>query len=145
MANWILRRADHGDADDLAACIDAAYARYAARITDLPPVSANCAEEIAKHQVWVAEIQNEIAGGLVMIPEDGFMLIANVAVHPDHMGAGLGRALIALAETESVDQGFRRMRLTTHVEMPENVLFYEHLGWEQDHRHGNKISMIKTT
>ena len=78
-----------------------------------------------------------------MIPEEGFMRLANVAVHPDHKGAGLGRALIALAETESADQGYREMRLTTHVDMPENVLIYEHLGWVQGRRHGNKVSMKK--
>ena len=144
MRNWTIRRAEHRDANALSRCIDAAYARYAARIADLPAVSAECAEEIAKHQVWVAETKNEIVGGLVMIPETGFMLLANVAVHPDRMGAGLGRALMALAESESVDQGYREMRLTTHVDMPENVQLYEHLGWEQCESRGNKISMKKT-
>ena len=117
--------------------------QYAARITDLPPVSADCAEQIAKYQVWVAEIENDVVGGLVIIPEEGFMLLANVAVHPDHKGAGLGRALIALAETESLDQGYRELRLSTHVDIPENILLYAHLGWEQNHRHGNRISMKK--
>ncbi len=72
------------------------------------------------------------------------MRLANVAVHPDHKGAGLGRALMALAETEALDQGYREMRLTTHVDMPENVQLYAHLGWEQDYRRGNKVSMRKT-
>jgi N-acetylglutamate synthase-like GNAT family acetyltransferase len=143
MGNWTIRRAEHRDADALSACIDAAYAQYAARITDLPPVSADSAEEIAKYQVWVVQIENDVVGGLVMIPEEGFMRLANVAVHPDYRGAGLGRALIALAETESVDQGYREIRLTTHVGMPENVQLYAHLGWEQDQRHGNKVSMKK--
>ncbi len=143
MGNWTIRRAEHRDADALSACIDAAYANYTARITDLPPVSADCAEEIAKYQVWVAEIKNDVVGGLVIIPKEGFMLLANVAVHPDHKGVGLGRALVALAETESLDQGYREMRLTTHVDMLENVQLYAHLGWEPDHRHGNKVSMKK--
>ena len=143
MGNWTIRRAEHRDADALTNCIDAAYAPYAARIVDLPPVSADCAEEIAKYQVWVAEIENNVVGGLVMIPEDGFMRLANIAVHPDHMGAGLGRALIMLAETESLDQGYRELRLVTHVDMPENIRLYVHLGWEQDHRRGNKVSMKK--
>ena len=143
MGKWIIRRAEQGDTDALSACIDAAYAQYAARITDLPPVSANCAEEIAKHQVWVAEIEDAVVGGLVMIPEKGFMLLANIAVHPDHRGSGLGRALIAIAETESSDQGYRELRLTTHADMPENVQLYVHLGWELDRQHGNKVSMKK--
>ena len=123
--------------------MDAAYAQYAARITDLPPVSADCAEEIAKYQVWVAVIEDDVVGGLVMIPKEDFMLLASVAVHPDHKGAGLGRALVARAETESLDQGYRELRLTTHVNMPENVQLYGHLGWELVGRHGNKVSMKK--
>jgi GNAT superfamily N-acetyltransferase len=144
MANWIIRRAELGDADALSACIDAAYAQYATRIPDLPPVSADRAEEIARYQVWVAEIENDVAGGMVMVPEEGFMRLANVAVHPDHKGVGLGRALIALAESEALDQGYREIRLTTHVDMPENIELYAHLGWEEGRRHGNKVSMTKT-
>jgi GNAT superfamily N-acetyltransferase len=141
--NWKFRRAEIGDADALAACIDAAYAQYAARIPDLPPVSADCAAEITKHQVWVAEIDGAIVGGLVLIPEDSFMRLANVAVHPKHKGIGLGRALMALAETEASAQGYRELRLTTHVEMPENIRLYAHLGWAENHRDGNKVSMKK--
>ena len=143
MKNWTLRKAEQRDADALSACIDAAYAHYAAHISDLPPVSADCAGEIARHQVWVAETDNTIVGGLVLIPEQGFMRLANVAVHPDHRGAGLGRALMELAETESLDQGYRELRLTTHVAMPENIQLYQHLGWQEVQRSGNKVSMKK--
>ncbi|NNE82688.1 MAG: GNAT family N-acetyltransferase [Alphaproteobacteria bacterium] len=143
MAGLRLRRAEQSDAGGLAACIDAAYARYAARLPDLPDVSADIAEEIAQHQVWVAEIDGTIIGGLVIIPQPGFMQLANVAVHPNHAGAGLGRALLELAETESLDQGYRELRLTTHLDMPNNVRLYEHLGWRETQREGNKVSMKK--
>ncbi len=144
MSNWTLRKAEQRDADALAACIDAAYAPYAKRIPDLPAVAADCAAEIATYQVWLAEIDGALVGGLVLIPEQDFMRLANVAVHPDHKGIGLGRALIALAETQALDQGYRELRLTTHVDMPENIRLYEHLGWQEDHREGNKVSMKKT-
>ena len=143
MRNWTIRRAERRDADALSKCIDAAYAHYAARIADLPPVSEDCAEEIARFQVWVAEVANDIVGGLVLVPQDGFMRVANIAVHPDRWGAGLGRALMALAETEALEQGFRELRLSTHMHMPENVRLYAHLGWKQTGGRGNKISMKK--
>ncbi len=143
MGSWTIRRAEPRDASSLSTCIVAAYAHYAARIADLPPVSEDCAEEIARFQVWVAEVANVIVGGLVLVPGDGFMLLANVAVHPNHTGAGMGRALMALAETEALEQGYRELRLNTFVEMPENVQLYVHLGWEQTGRDGNKISMRK--
>jgi GNAT superfamily N-acetyltransferase len=143
MANWTIRRAENRDAEALSVCIDAAYGRYAARIADLPPVSADCAGEIAKFQVWVGEVAQELVGGLVLIPQDGFLRLANVAVHPDYRGAGLGRAFMALAEAQALEQGYRELRLTTHVDMPENVQLYAHLGWEQTGRDGNKVSMKK--
>ncbi len=144
MGNWTIRKAENRDADALSACMEAAYADYAVRITDLPPVSADCAEEIVKYQVWVAECEGDVVGGLVMIPEEDFMRLANVAVHPEHRGSGLGRALIALAETAAAEQGYREMRLNTHVCMPENVQLYTHLGWKEEQRQGNKVSMKKS-
>jgi len=140
---WTIRRAEHRDADALSRCIDSAYAHYAGRIVDLPPVSADCADEIAKYQVWVAETEDGIVGGLVLIPEDGFMRLANVAVHPDTKGAGLGREFMMLAEAEALTSGYRELRLTTHSDMPENVGLYEHLGWELTARQGNKVAMKK--
>ena len=143
MGNWTVRRAEQRDAEALATCLDAAYAPYAARIADLPSVSADCAGEIARFQVWLAEIAGDVVGGLVLVPQEGFMRLANVAVHPDRKGAGLGRALMALAEAEALAQGYRELRLTTHVDMPENIHLYAHLGWDQTGRRGNKISMRK--
>ena len=113
-----IRRATGRDADALARCMDATYAPYAERIDGLPSMSADCAEEIDKYDVWVAEVGAVIVGGLVLVPGDGFMLLANVAVHSDNRGAGIGRRLLALAETEAVRCGYAEMRLNTHVDMP---------------------------
>ena len=49
--NPIIRPAVAADAKALAACIDAAYARYAGRISDLPSDSDGCAEDITNNQV----------------------------------------------------------------------------------------------
>lgn len=132
-----------GDVDALVACIDAAYAEHAARIPDLPPVSADGAEEIAQRQVWVAEIGDRIVGCLVLNPEDSFMKLANVAVHPGHRGVGLGRALLALADSEALDQGYSELRLNTHRDMEDNVRLYRRLGWQDVERRGNRVSMRK--
>ena len=87
MDDWTIRRAHAGDAEGLGRCFDAAYAPYAEVIDDLPPMSDGCAEEIAKHLVWVAEAGDAIVGGLVLVPADGFVQLANVAVHPDYWDA----------------------------------------------------------
>lgn len=138
-----IRPAEATDARALAACIDAAYAQYADRISDLPSVSDGCAEDIANNQVWVAVQGDNLVAGLVLIAGDGVMKLANLAVHPDHGGMGLGRKLIELAENEAKRQGFSEMHLNTHVDMPENVRLYQHLGWAEISRNNNTVSMKK--
>ena len=143
MANWTIRRADVRDANGLSRCFDAAYAQYSERIDDLPSMSENCAEEIAQYLVWVAEAEGAIVGGLVLVPSDGFLLLANVAVHPDNRGSGIGQRLLTLAETEAVDRGYAEMRLNTHADMPEIIRLYERNGWLQVSRQGKTIKMRK--
>ena len=139
----IIRRAWSADAEGLGGCLDAAYAQFKDRIDDLPEMSEGCAEEIAEHLVWVAEAEGRILGGLVLIPRDGFMLLANVAVHPDGRGTGLGRRLLQLAETEAVALGYGEMRLNTHAEMAETVALYARNGWTETGRKGTTIGMRK--
>ena len=141
--NPIIRPAQLADANALAACIDAAYAQYAERISDLPSVSDGCAEDIANNQVWIAAQSGKVIAGLVLVADEGFMKLANLAVHPDHAGMGLGRKLIKLSEDEAKRHGYSEMRLNTHVDMPENVWLYKHMGWAEVSRSGNTVSMKK--
>ena len=143
MANWIIRRAQEKDAAALAGCIDAAYAAHKSRIVDLPAVSGGIAEEISRNLVWVAAKDHRIVGGLVLVPETDHLVIANVAVAPTETGAGLGRALMDLAEAEARRLGLEMLRLSTHIAIPENVRLYEHLGWHETGRSGNKVTMAK--
>lgn len=143
MSTWILRRAEPDDADGLASCLDAAYARYEGRIADLPQMSEDCAGEIAGKQVWLAMLDDQIVGALVLTTGDGFMKLANLAVRPEHNGKGIGRALIALSESEAAKQGFGEMRLNTHIAMPENVRLYSRLGWREMSTDGNTVMMEK--
>lgn len=138
-----IRRALPSDAAGLAACIDAAYAKYQSRILDMPAVSEGCAEEITNNQVWVATMDGAIVGGLFLIANDDFMKLANLAVHPNHGGKGIGGQLMQLAEKTAIEQGYSEMRLNTHVAMPENVELYKHLGWSETARGGNTVSMSK--
>lgn len=139
----LIRPAILPDAEALASCIDAAYAKYAHRLSDMPSVSDGCAEDILNLQVWVALRGDVVIAGLFLAPQDGFMKLANLAVHPNHAGKGIGRRLIELAEGEAKRQGFGEMRLNTHVGMPENIKLYSYLGWVETSRRGNTVSMRK--
>ena len=139
-----LRRAVAGDSDGLTECIRAAYAAYDGRISDLPDVTAGIAEDIARDVVWIAESGGAIVGGLVMRLAGDVAHIANLAVHPDGAGAGLGKRLMRRAEEQVHDAGVQEMRLATHVDLTEVQAFYARLGWSEFARAGNKVEMAKT-
>lgn len=143
MAGWRLRRAEPEDAAALAACIDAAYEVYAARIPDLPAVSEGIAEDISRNVVWVATRAGRVGGGLVLIVKPDHLLVANVAVAPAAAGTGLGRALLDRATEEARTRGKAELRLSTHIDMPENVRLYEHLGWRVTGRAGTRVRMSR--
>ncbi len=143
MADWTIRRAEQKDATALTRCIDAAYSDYALRLTGLPAVSEGIADDIQNHLVLVAEHDQSIIGGLILIPNDTFMLLANIAVDPPFSGLGLGRRLMEHAESESRRMGLGELRLSTHVDMPENISLYSHFGWQETGRTGNKVHMTK--
>ena len=143
MAKWTIRKAEPADAATLAACIDAAYAKYAGRITDLPDVSDGIANDICDHKVWVALAEDRIVGGLVLVIKEDQAVLANVAVDPIASGTGLGRALIDRAETETRQSGLNFLRLTTHAAIPENIGLYQHRGWRETGRKGNKVFLEK--
>lgn len=140
---WTIRSAEMEDAVALAGCIDAAYAGYRLRIKDLPDVSEGVADEIRDNLVWVAELDHRIVGGLILMLKDDHALLANLAVHPDAGGMGIGRGLIEHAQNECRKQKKAELRLSTHVAMPDNVSLYRHLGWEETGRSGNKVHMTK--
>ena len=143
MAEWHLRHATAGDADAFASCIRAAYAVYEERITDLPAVADGIADDIENHRVWVVEIDQQVVGGIVLILQETCLLVANVAVQPDWAGLGLGGALMAHAEMKCREHGRSELRLSTHVDMPETIGLYAHLGWEETGRDGNRVLMRK--
>jgi GNAT superfamily N-acetyltransferase len=137
------RRADAGDEPGLKRCIDAAYAIYHDRVSDLPDVSGGLGEDIQNNLVFVALIHAQIVGGIILVPHAQHLHVANLAVSPDHMGHGIGRHLLAIAEDEAKGLGVSHMQLSTHVAMPENVTFYTRLGWQETERTGNKVTMGK--
>lgn len=141
---WHIRCAVDADASALQKVIAAAYGSYAAHIGDLPDVTEGIEEEIATHLTLVAVQNSNVGGGIVLVCEDSFLQVANIAVAPVHSGRGLGRLLMERGETEAHRLGYSEMRLSTHVGMPENVALYTHLGWRETGRSGAKVFMNKS-
>jgi GNAT superfamily N-acetyltransferase len=143
--SWTIRKAVLSDAVALAECMHAAYMIYTSRLggKTLPPMTVDYGEEICSYPVWVAESEGRLVGGLILIPEDDYMTIANVAVHPRFQGNGLGRGLMSFAEAEAKRQEYSELRLATHVLLTENVALYSHLGWSETGRDDYRAYMSK--
>ncbi len=120
-----------------------AYAEAASQINDLPDVSAGLDTEIADNCVWVALANDRIVGGLVLVIRAGYAILANIAVDPSERGTGLARDMITLAEEKCRALHIPTLKLSTHIKMPQNVKLYEHIGWRETLRAGNKVFMEK--
>ncbi|MDE2466701.1 MAG: GNAT family N-acetyltransferase [Alphaproteobacteria bacterium] len=123
---------DLGVVEDI---VRAAYSRYIARIGRKPaPMLDDYAALIAQGRVTLAEIEGAAEAIVVLIPEADTMLLDNIAVAPAFQGQGLGRYLLAHAETEAVKTGFCAIRLYTHEAMHENIALYKRVGYVETHR-----------
>ena len=123
----------------------AAYQSYTDRFegNPLPPMTVDYEEEIRSFPVWVAESDGLLVGGLVLFPKKEHMTVANVAVHPSYQGHGLGRGLTMYAELEAKRQGYKKLRLATHIMLTENISLYAHLGGSEVDREESRIIMEK--
>lgn len=138
-----VRPARKDDAADLVVCIDAAYQAARDRGVALPPVSDGIGDDIRDNLVWVALTDKQIAGGIVVSTGGDSAHLVNIAVDPRFSGQGIGRALIEAALVTLRGRRITRIDLATHVEMPENVALYIHLGWTETGRQADKVHMSR--
>ncbi len=142
-AGTTVRPARPEDAPALTACIEAAYQGYRDAGIDLPPVADGIAEDIRDNHVWVAEDAQGIAGGAVLIVTAKGAKLANIAVHPNRSGQGIGRLLMDQAFCTAQDQGHSQITLVIHRDMSGNIALYEHLGFNVQSREGVKVHMMR--
>ncbi|MGF1732563.1 GNAT family N-acetyltransferase [Photobacterium kasasachensis] len=142
---WEIRQAKLSDADSLARCMYDAYSQFKEKLggQDLPPMLVDYEEEIRSYPVWVAYAGEHLVGGLILVFSETYTTIANVAVHPEFQGHGLGRGLIEFAQKQAELRGHKEIRLVTHVGMSANITLYSYLGWKEYERSENKVFMTK--
>lgn len=139
----ILRRAILDDAAGIVRCIDAAYAPYLSAGLKLPAVSEGVGGDIQNNLVWVLESSQRIVGCLIVVAADDIWHLANIAVHPDFSGQGLGKRLIGTCVDAAKAAGAHHIRLATHADMPSNVALYTRLGWVVTQQGDIRIQMSR--
>jgi len=132
----VIRPATAQDRAAVEAIVDAAYSIYVERIGKAPgPMLDDYARLIDEGSVSVFEMPDGVIAALiVLLPQADHLLLNNVAVHPDHQGRGLGRRLVAFAESEARRLGYAELRLYTHQRMTENIALYARLGFRETGR-----------
>ena len=135
MAHLIVRRAAPADSVQMAALAQAAYAKYVPRIDRPPaPMVADYETVASSQHAWVIDRDGEVVGMLELEPQRDHLLLLNVAVAPSRQGAGLGRLLLDLAESEAVRLGLPEVRLYTNEAMVENLAYYTRRGYTETDR-----------
>ncbi len=130
---FTLRRAVAADAAAVRAVVRDAYAKWVPVIGREPkPMTANYNTAIRLNRVDLAHVEGELAGLIETIDRSDHLLIENVAVAPQQHGQGLGRALMAHAETVARAAGYREVRLYTNQRFEANVQLYLRLGYSID-------------
>jgi GNAT superfamily N-acetyltransferase len=132
----MIRRALAEDRETVEAIVRDAYSIYIPRIGKPPgPMLHDYGKLIAEGAVNVLEgADGVIAAIIVLLPKTDHLLLDNIAVRPDRQGQGLGRQLIAFAETEARRLGHAELRLYTHATMTENIALYTRLGFVETSR-----------
>ncbi|MCX4822047.1 GNAT family N-acetyltransferase [Streptomyces sp. NBC_01142] len=124
-----IRPATADDVPVVKAVTDAAYHHYIERIGRVPvPMLADHAAEVAAGRVFV--VGDPVRGVIVLVPEADHLFLDSIAVHPDARGTGLGRLMLAFADTYARELGLSEIRLYTNALMWENQKMYPRYGYE---------------
>jgi ribosomal protein S18 acetylase RimI-like enzyme len=130
-----IRAAQELDLVTLHEIVERAYGVYIRRIGRRPaPMDDDYSEKLLDGHVFVADARNKVAGLIVLVPAQDHLLIENVAVDPERQGKGVGRSLLAYAETYATKHHIPELRLYTNAAMTENLALYQHLGYREDGR-----------
>ena len=127
----MLRRATATDAHIVRELTRAAYAKWVPIIGREPkPMTADYDIAVRDHRIDLLEIDGTLTGLIEMVDGQDHLLIENIAILPAFQSQGLGRQLMAHAETVAVALGHAQTRLYTNKAFADNVRLYLALGYQ---------------
>ncbi len=135
----MIRRARGDEIAWIAETIAAAFSRYIPRLGRVPlPMIADHAAMVAAGEVHVLEEAGERLGLIVQRPASDHLYVDILAVLPAAQHRGVGRRLLAFAESEALRLSLPALRLFTGARMTENLRFYPLAGFRETGRHVEK-------
>ena len=122
-----IRAATHTDAGLVTACVCHAFIGYVAAIGK--PMLDDYQALIDEGLVFAALVEDTLVGVLVISEEADRLCIETLATHPHAQGQGIGKALIAYAETIARANKAASVWLSTNSLMHQAQQIYQHLGF----------------
>ena len=125
------RLAERDDLSAVSAISAEAYvAAYMPTIGVVPaPADEKYGRWIDEGEVWLAIVEGEPSGVLVLEKLPHHLFVYSVAVVPSCQRRGLGRALLTLADERAAVTGLPEIRLYTNRRMEGNVRLYRRCGF----------------
>jgi len=139
-----MRQATADDAAAVLALTREAYHKWVAVTGREPlPMRIDYAEALLKNRIDLLYEGEVLAALIETALEPDHLLIVNVAVSPLFQKRGLGRRLMAHAETLAIEAGRARLLLYTNSLMAENIALYKTLGYrvEREQPFGTSIQV----
>jgi ribosomal protein S18 acetylase RimI-like enzyme len=134
----LLRPATAEDAAAILTITRAAFAAYEGRLD--PPTSAlkETLEELVSslfqpdHGAALALVGNQPVGALrwSISPQRDHLYVGRVAVLPAYRRRGIASALMRWSEDHARALGLPAIEIGVRLQLPENLRFYEHLGYQ---------------
>lgn len=129
------RRAAPQDAEAIRHLTRQVYAKWIPAIGREPkPMTADYDRAVRDHPIVLMEDESGIAALIEMIPQDGHLVVENVAVREDLQRRGLAALLLRHAEHTARELGLPEVRLYTNAAFAENVAFYPRRGYVETAR-----------
>jgi len=129
----VMRQAVAADAAAVRALTREAYMKWVAVTGREPlPMRVDYVEALTKHRFDLLEEDGVLVALIETERNDDHLLIVNVAVAPSHQKRGLGRRLLAHAESLAREESLDTVRLYTNARMVENIALYRSLGYRID-------------
>ena len=131
----LIELATQSDVKAVQRCVDEAYEFSVERIGNKPaPMLDDYGHLITQQRVWLAFIDTEMAGLIVLWAKDDHMYVDNIAVTPSMQGNGVGSMLLDHAEALAWEHCLTEIRLYTNETMTENMAYYPRRGFVETHR-----------
>jgi len=129
-----VREASDGDAAEISEVLRLAFAEFRALYTTAgfeatTPGAEPIRIRMREGKVWVAVQQEKVIGTVAAVSQSSDCYVRGMAVLPECRAHGVGRQLLAVAERFAIENGSRRLRLSTTPFLTGAIRLYESCGF----------------